>query len=112
GNSLNPPKEPVLGAWEHYAFEVDRTTGAVTVYQNGVKVAIGTITAPPAGGKWVLGHSEDLTNTDDNWNGLLDDVRIYNRLLTPREVGILASGTDSVIRSVLANDTDGNADPL
>jgi hypothetical protein len=33
-----------------------------------------------------------LSGIGDTWNGLLDDLRVYNRALTPQEIRLLASG--------------------
>jgi S1-C subfamily serine protease len=83
------PQPPVKGEWEHYAFAVDCDKGYVTVYQNGEQVAAGGLKWPVPTNRWIIGHHEDVNNHGDSWDGLIDDVRIYKRLLSPQEVKAL-----------------------
>ena len=116
------PKEPLLNTWEHYAATYDRTTGAAAVYRNGVQVATGTFQQPPRGARWVFGHHSDLNIHVDSLHGKLDDLRIYDVILSAEEIRTLAgfpvSSPDSyTIREdgtltvagpgVLANDDHG-----
>jgi len=39
----------------------------------------------------VLGHNQDPANQSDSLQGAIDDLRVYNRLLTPEEVKSLAN---------------------
>jgi hypothetical protein len=78
------------GVWSHVA--VTRTGGLYTLYYNGSQVFSG------AGGGW-SGSTAPLrfgTNPPrQNYNGLLDEVSIYNRALSSDEVAsIYAAGGD------------------
>ena len=92
-NVLSTVKIPV-GAWAHialtYTWDATTTTGTATIYLNGA--AVGTATG--------LTYSLDgLGTTADNYfaysrwgqdlngfGGMLDDVRFYNRALSPNDI--------------------------
>lgn len=71
--------------WTHVAVTTNGTS--VLLYVNGQQVGTGQ-TAPPTGGQGLLVGFE--TGTTSPWQGLLDDVRIYNRSLSAAEIGQLA----------------------
>jgi VCBS repeat-containing protein len=99
--------KPSNGVWEHYAFVFDRAGQFATMYRDGALVTSGTISRGAPLLPWVMGHHEDLNNSLDSWKGALDDVRIYNRLLSANEVSGLRR-----IGGVLTNDSDPEGDPL
>lgn len=87
------PLTAVSGQWVHITATWDGTTA--TLYQNGV--ALGTATAVGS----INYTSDSLTklrignwfgNNERFFNGALDDVRVYNRVLKPEEVKNLYSG--------------------
>ena len=94
------------GAWHHVAATRNNTSGAMAVYVDGVLRGSGTgptgsRTFPPSlriGG---------LQPGGNFLNGTLDDVRLYNRILTASEITQLASGQLPAPQNVTA--TPGNA---
>ncbi|MEQ8209820.1 MAG: LamG domain-containing protein [Lacipirellulaceae bacterium] len=82
---------PVLNEWEHYAVTYDRAAGMAAVYRNGSEVVSGTFNDALPSGNWVFGHQGDPSNHNDSLNGLLDDIRIYDRLLLESEISNLAA---------------------
>lgn len=78
GSTSNP-----VNAWTHVAMTYDGTR--LVLYVNGLQVATnpagGTIqsTASPL---WIGGN----TPYGEFFRGVLDDVRVYNRALTPTEI--------------------------
>ena len=60
---------------------------------NGVKtvnnVAPAAKTATTAATLWVVGHNETTTQNADYFRGQLDDLRVYNRMLTDYQVSAL-----------------------
>jgi len=83
------------GAWYHVAASYDRGSFAnvPSLYLNGAKVSPVTLASPsgtqPAyTGTGYIGNNSALSRA---WNGLIDDLRIYNRLLTDTEVQTLAA---------------------
>jgi hyaluronate lyase len=94
GEWLAPPDSIGTGAWYHVAVSYDKTsTGNLpALYVNGVKMSLATLTSPTAtppsnAGITFIGNRLDLTR---GWDGLIDDLRIYNRLLSDAEVQALA----------------------
>ncbi len=75
------------GDWYHIAASFDDTIGEAKIYLNGFSVYTGTTTASPptVGDDIMIGNSA----FDEFWSGLLDDMRIYNRVLGDGEVADL-----------------------
>lgn len=83
---ISSPVEPTLNRWEHYVCTLDMSTQATQVFMNGALVAAGTAQLPVSNANWIFAHNGAVDNPSDPWNGLIDDVRIYNRILTPADV--------------------------
>ena len=95
GEWLAPPNSISTGTWYHVAVSYDKssTVNVPALYVNGVKMSLTTLTspsvAPPSyAGTTFIGNRLDLTR---GWDGLIDDLRIYNRLLSDAEVQSLAN---------------------
>ncbi|MEE8452562.1 MAG: Ig-like domain-containing protein [Thermoguttaceae bacterium] len=115
------------GQWHHVAFTRNAETGRTEVYVDGQP---SNSAMAPAGAKTTafsdIGRINDTGGSPRYFDGLLDDVRIYNRILTEDEVDLLANNgppvaldddrvTDEDVPidiDVLANDTDPDDDPL
>lgn len=82
------------GQWYHVAAAFNVSTGSVNVYVNGVKVPITattTSTSTPRGflTDLLVGSSYDADATKpgpDPWNGLIDEVEVYNKMLSQTEI--------------------------
>jgi sugar lactone lactonase YvrE len=97
------------GQWTHIAATLYDATGLMSLYVNGVLATqtttderpFGTLdsTQHPAVG---IGNSNDLSSYNIPFNGLIDELSVYNRALTPGEVlGIYkASGSGKVISPI------------
>jgi MSHA biogenesis protein MshQ len=87
--STNPIND---GQWHHVALTRNAATGVVQVFADGVLNAsatseTGVKTTPFAS----LGRIEDTGGTPMYFNGTLDDVRVFNRVLTASEIaGLMA----------------------
>ena len=86
------------GQWTHVAVSVDaKETGAVKFYVNGELTAddfiIENTFLPTNENPLYIGNRADLTTTP--FNGFLDDVRIYNTVLSDEEIANIAAGTAS-----------------
>lgn len=84
-----------LGAWYHVAASYDRSSLATppVFYINGARRPTVTLaspagTAPALSGTGYIGNNSGNTR---NWNGLIDDLRIYDRVLSSNEIAVLAS---------------------
>jgi len=78
------------GVWKHVAGTYDQGTGAMTIFIDGVaNSSTGNSPAPPSDGVsgLVIGR-----NGSNEFNGNIDEVRIYSKSLTPAEVNILFTG--------------------
>ncbi|HNQ87550.1 MAG TPA: hypothetical protein PKM73_02820 [Verrucomicrobiota bacterium] len=81
--------EPADSVWRHFAVVYDRAAGTYAVYVDGVLRAEGAYAtrADPSGVSWAIGHPENtVAHNGDSWRGALDDVRIYNRILSPKDI--------------------------
>jgi len=85
------------GTWHHVALTRDGPGGQVQCFVDGVLDAAAT---SEAGAKTTafadIGRIADTGGYHDYFSGLLDDLRIYNRVLTLAEVQVLASGGDGL----------------
>ncbi len=74
------------GAWNHIAATLDRTNGLARIYYNGKDVTLNGAVTPnfQAMGAVTIGAMQDRSWY---WTGMIDDLRIYQGLLTPDEIG-------------------------
>ena len=86
-----------VGTWIHWAITFDDTGDRkIHIFKNGAEVAYSTQTA--AGGSIVDDTPDNLAvgaTPDNQWfafNGKIDDVRIYNKVLTIAEIQAAAAG--------------------
>jgi len=86
GEWLSPPNSIGTGAWYHVAVSYDKSSAAnvPALYVNGVRMSLATLTSPAItppsyAGTSHIGNRLDLTR---GWDGLIDDLRIYSRLLS------------------------------
>src|SRR3990167_2150381 len=98
-----------LNGWQHIAFTYDGAN--VRFYFNGTldsSPAFSTSLLTTAGQRFVLGNV-NLTSTDDNFQGYLDDVRVYNRALSGDEIKRLYRiGATLKINTSINNDSLAN----
>ncbi len=89
-SALDPPLQSavdsiVANAWQHIcAVRNSGTNGPASIYINGVLNASGN-SGTPVSGLGALNIGDDGFG-DYFFNGLIDDVRVYNRALSPDEV--------------------------
>lgn len=80
------------GAWFHVALTRDASTGQVNVYCNGSLEDTSTRGTGTIGTTWVsIGKNDTTAGTDVFLNGTVDDVRVYDRVLSQNEVNALCS---------------------
>ena len=100
------------GQWYHIAATFDDAADDVRVYLDGTEVLADTTTySPTANGEALqIGKSQQ----GEHWNGRLDDLRIYDRVLGASEIAdIAAPGGGCIFRDQFDqrayNNSDGNA---
>jgi DNA-binding beta-propeller fold protein YncE len=91
GNSAGTAVGAVnFGTWNHVAIAVNRTAGTAAIYVNGANVTVdGSIRTDFANNANT--DFGQMTNGSFRLNGRLDQIRLYNRVLTAAEVSQLAS---------------------
>jgi hypothetical protein len=78
------------GTWHHVAATRNNTSGAMAVYVDGVLRGSGT--GPTGSRTFPPGLRIGSLQTGNNFlNGTLDDVRLYDRILTPGEIAALVA---------------------
>lgn len=90
-----------LGEWHHIVFTVN--AGSAKIYQNGTERNSGTYTdnGIEDPGQWKIGKFSK-ESLDGFFDGLIDDVRIYNRALSAQEIknlynsGVVTKGSSRV----------------
>ena len=77
------------GTWHHIAATFDNASNTVKLYHNGVEVFSTTTTYEPSATthNLYLGSSEDGAD----WDGVLDDIRIYDYALDGTDIAELAA---------------------
>jgi hypothetical protein len=84
------------GVWYHVAVGYDSSSTANTpiFYLNGALQPT-TLRVTPAGAQAAntgLGYIGNSAGTNNSWDGLIDEVRLYSRILSTSEVQLLAAG--------------------
>jgi hypothetical protein len=98
------------GQWTHVAATLDDATGLMSLYVNGALAAQTTTdvrpfatldpTQNPAVG---IGNSNDPASYNASFNGLIDELSVYSRALTPGEVlGIYKASSSGKASSPIA----------
>jgi len=91
--------------WHHIVLTRDSSTGEVVVYVDGIEEERNTLAAGTVSSSRTftsLGRIEDTGGTPEYFEGYLDEVEIYNTVLTPAEV------TDIYDNESSGNNWDGS----
>jgi hypothetical protein len=103
-----PANSMVYNSWSHIAvvYDSSATSNNADLYINGVKQTISKITSPRGRqtaneGEGFIGNGIPL---NQGWDGLIDDLRIYNRALSATEiVSLYDQGNNGPFNFSLAN---------
>ncbi|WP_333563798.1 LamG domain-containing protein [Nocardiopsis endophytica] len=79
---------PELGTWTHLAATYDHATGEMTLYVDGTKQGTDVQETPwHAAGPLVIGAARFEQHLTGAWNGDIDDVHVYQGVLSESDVG-------------------------
>ena len=84
-----------LSQWYFAAVTFDFSSGLMILYKNGVEVDRGTVPVSlrsVADPSVLVGALEYLSN----WDGYIDEARIYDRALTPQQITALYAGDNGI----------------
>ncbi len=111
----------VTGNWYHVVGTYNATAQTVTIFINGVLQATTTTGTIPSSisatlGRFQVGAQDSTTTPTNFYNGLIDEVRLYNRALSVSEVSQLYNWAPGPVgywkfddhTGVTANDSSGN----
>ena len=85
----------VGGAWYHMAFVYDAATGTQRVYINGVPEFSRTVSNSLKVADLYLGNWSTATANDNDLQGSLDEVAVFNAALSGAQVQALYNGADA-----------------
>ena len=94
--------------WQHVVMTYDGTTRTVRIYKNGTQIASGVGTGTPqsdAAGSLLIGNNPGGGAT---FNGLIDDVIVYNRALSPDEIQVLGGAAPDLTAPLISAVTASN----
>ena len=95
--------------WIHLALTIDPEIREWAFFVDGEETArdtfIGTTQAENSCGEFVIGHHLTFDNETQTFDGLMDDLRFYNRVLTQEEITLLANQATSATRAVLVKNS-------
>jgi parallel beta-helix repeat protein len=83
-----------LNTWQQVAVVQDVSNQEVTFYINGVKTQRKVKLSPLADRNFAIGNYPSSSGTVRPFAGFIDDVRVYNRVLSATELQALSAGTD------------------
>src|SRR6185295_1188673 len=93
------------GNWHHLALTYDGATARL--YADGTERSNGAKTWNLVAGAAYIGRQ--INGAGEYWNGLIDDVRVYNRALTAAEIAALSAGSAGPATPANLHATAGNA---
>ncbi|WP_232286381.1 LamG-like jellyroll fold domain-containing protein [Saccharomonospora azurea] len=107
GRAYSAPGTAQAGVWTHLVGVFDAKNNEVSLYVDGVLADTGAVTATwDATGSFVMGRARWQGQDVDYWDGSLDEVRVYSRVVSAAEIeGVI--GRDDVVESDWR--LDGNA---
>lgn len=91
GEGVRPLKittpENINGQWYYFAVIKDHNTNTISVYKNGLFEGSDSFTAfTPSNSNPSMGNNQETGNPADWFVGSIEEVKIYNRTLSKREI--------------------------
>jgi hypothetical protein len=106
--SWNTGKSVTAGVWQHVAAVFEPGVG-VRFYLDGVEVVNGSIGTDASSSAIDIG---DNPGGSEYFDGMIDDVRIYNTALSAGNISVLSGGdeTDTTVVSITSLNVNGDLD--
>jgi hypothetical protein len=89
GGLLSSPGSMLVQTWHHVAYTWNGSTG--TLYIDGVAAGSNSVAPPTSGVGLGIGYHRTAAAGDDEWQGFMDEIEIFDRALTPAEISDLAT---------------------
>jgi len=103
-----------LNTWVHVAVSYNAATSTMRLYRNGALVA--TSTTAPTYSAGILSIGSHGTNGGCNWDGLIDEVRIWNTVRTASEIqaskDVTLAGTETGLQAYYTFENGPNSGTL
>jgi hypothetical protein len=85
---FSPPPAWMTNAWQHYVLSYDATAQQLTAYRDGTQIlSLTGVNAAGYNATWHIGGNPSTGGT--SFDGLMDDVQVYNDPLTLAQVQFL-----------------------
>jgi len=84
--AVNDPERLLLNTWYHMAVTFDNATNQITLFKNGVQVGTGVTAGPYSESKLFIGTYNYGEHYHVGWDGMIDEVRIWNVVRTPAQI--------------------------
>ncbi len=104
-------KLDMADTWIHLTLTFDPEIEEWAFYVDGVEVKRDILNKLPENscGEFVIGHHLTFTTETQTFDGLMDDLRFYNRVLTQEEITLLAnqfktSGSEVIVKNAIKLD--------
>ena len=72
--------------WHHLSYSYDSSTDTILIYFDGTNVSTTSTTFLDASGAGTLYLGDEGANTSHSFNGIIDDVRIWNTVRTQQQI--------------------------
>ncbi|MCA6059540.1 ricin-type beta-trefoil lectin domain protein [Thalassolituus sp. ST750PaO-4] len=92
-SGISTPQAVNNGEWRHVVLSRNSADGALSIWLNGERVASGSARAGILGGAWYNSYQTlgRILQQGQALQGVIDDVRVYNRVLSDNEIQTLAA---------------------
>ena len=90
--TIGPNLSSYIGTWKHLACSYNQATNTMNIYVDGVIAGTGVLTATPINSGIPASGTHTLfmgayKNTEAWFQGQMDDVRLYDSVLTATQIG-------------------------
>jgi hypothetical protein len=106
-NNASTNLSTLEGEWLHAAWVYDGVADTGTIYLNGVQDASVSKNKPNGSGNLIVGGRN---GGNENYLGLVDDVAVWNEVLTARQIKAIAGGQSPINAAPADDDEDGIPD--